>query len=79
MGDQSASVYFAGHQGMAGSALVRRLLAQGYAHIVTRTRAKKKGDRIAEAHAIKRRAVAHGHFLNTRQLHATTLAEEPIA
>lgn len=40
MGDRSASIYVAGHQGMVGSALVRRLQAQGYGHIVTRTRAE---------------------------------------
>jgi GDP-L-fucose synthase len=40
MVDRSASIYVAGHQGMVGSALVRRLQAQGYGNIVTRTRAE---------------------------------------
>jgi GDP-L-fucose synthase len=33
-------IYVAGHRGMAGSAIVRRLRAGGYADIVTRTRAE---------------------------------------
>lgn len=31
-------IYVAGHRGMVGSALVRRLRAQGYANLITRTR-----------------------------------------
>jgi GDP-L-fucose synthase len=40
MGKQAGSIYVAGHQGMVGSALVRRLQAGGYGPIVTRTRAE---------------------------------------
>lgn len=35
--DKSAKIYVAGHKGLVGSALVRRLEAEGYTHIVTRT------------------------------------------
>ena len=35
-----ASVYVAGHNGMVGSAIVRRLRALGYTKIITRTRAE---------------------------------------
>lgn len=34
----NARIYVAGHRGMVGSALVRHLNAQGYAHILTRSR-----------------------------------------
>jgi GDP-L-fucose synthase len=40
MSSQAGSIYVAGHQGMVGSALVRRLQAGGYGPIVTRTRAE---------------------------------------
>jgi GDP-L-fucose synthase len=35
--DKSAKVYVAGHRGLVGSAIVRRLEAEGYTNIVTRT------------------------------------------
>lgn len=35
---KSKKIYVAGHRGLAGSAIVRRLQAKGYANIVTRTR-----------------------------------------
>ena len=38
--DKAAAIYVAGHRGMVGSALVRRLRAGGYGNIVTRTRAE---------------------------------------
>jgi GDP-L-fucose synthase len=38
--DKSARIYVAGHRGMVGSALVRRLSAGGYRNILTRTRAE---------------------------------------
>ncbi|ASU40590.1 GDP-fucose synthetase [Herbaspirillum sp. meg3] len=38
--DKSAKIYVAGHRGMVGSAIVRRLLAGGYTNIVTRTHAE---------------------------------------
>ena len=37
---QETSIYVAGHRGMVGSALVRRLHAGGYAKLVLRTRAE---------------------------------------
>jgi GDP-L-fucose synthase len=37
---RSAKIYVAGHRGMAGSALVRRLQLGGYTNILTRTRAE---------------------------------------
>ncbi len=36
----TARIYIAGHRGMVGSALVRRLQAAGYSNLVTRTRAE---------------------------------------
>ena len=47
---QSASIYVAGHRGMVGSAIVRRLQAEGYRRIITRTH--------AELDLIDQRAVA---------------------
>ena len=35
--EKSAKIYVAGHRGMVGSAIVRELLRQGYANVVTRT------------------------------------------
>lgn len=35
--DKGAKIYVAGHRGMVGSAIVRRLQADGYANIITRT------------------------------------------
>ncbi|MCM2397198.1 GDP-L-fucose synthase [Rhizobium sp. S95] len=35
--DKNAKIYVAGHRGMVGSAIVRRLRASGYTNIVTRT------------------------------------------
>jgi GDP-L-fucose synthase len=36
--NQNAKIYVAGHGGMVGSALLRRLRERGYAHLLTRTR-----------------------------------------
>lgn len=38
--DKNARIYVAGHRGMVGSALVRRLKAGGYANVLTRTHAE---------------------------------------
>jgi len=38
--DKAAKIYVAGHLGMVGSAIVRRLRAGGYEHLVTRTHAE---------------------------------------
>lgn len=38
--ESSAKIYVAGHRGMVGSALVRRLEQAGYTNIITRTRAE---------------------------------------
>jgi GDP-L-fucose synthase len=38
--DRKARIYVAGHRGLAGSALVRRLQARGYADLLTRTHAE---------------------------------------
>jgi GDP-L-fucose synthase len=37
---RDARIYVAGHRGMAGSAIVRRLAARGYDRVITRTRAE---------------------------------------
>ena len=39
--DKAARIYVAGHRGMVGSALVRRLEQAGYTNILTRTRAEQ--------------------------------------
>lgn len=39
MSDNLASIFVAGHQGMVGSAIVRRLVSLGHTRIITRTRA----------------------------------------
>ena len=36
--DKSAKIYVAGHRGMVGSAIVRKLRSEGYSNIITRTR-----------------------------------------
>jgi GDP-L-fucose synthase len=38
--DKSAKIYVAGHRGMVGSAIVRKLKAEGYFNIITRTHAE---------------------------------------
>ncbi len=38
--EKSAKIYVAGHRGMVGSAIVRKLEAQGYTHIIARTHAE---------------------------------------
>jgi GDP-L-fucose synthase len=40
LSDNSAPVFVAGHRGLAGSAVVRRLRAAGYANLILRTRAE---------------------------------------
>lgn len=40
MMDKGAKIYVAGHRGLAGSAFVRRLLADGHTNILTRTRSE---------------------------------------
>ena len=36
--EKNAKIYVAGHRGMVGSAIVRKLKAGGYQHIITRER-----------------------------------------
>ena len=38
--DKSASIFVAGHRGMVGSAIVRRLTSDGYSRLLLRTRAE---------------------------------------
>jgi len=38
--EKNAKIYIAGHQGMVGSAFIRRLKAEGYSNIITRTHAE---------------------------------------
>ncbi len=46
-----SKIYVAGHRGMVGSAIVRRLKADGYQHIITRTHAELDLTRQAEVEA----------------------------
>ena len=48
---KDAKIYVAGHRGMVGSALVRNLQLNGYANIVTRTRAELN---LLDQHAVNR-------------------------
>jgi GDP-L-fucose synthase len=36
--DKHSKIYVAGHRGLVGSAILRRLLAEGYSHLITRSR-----------------------------------------
>ncbi|KEQ02472.1 NAD-dependent epimerase/dehydratase family protein, partial [Pseudorhizobium pelagicum] len=38
--DRDAKIYVAGHRGMVGSAIVRKLSSLGYTNVVTRTHAE---------------------------------------
>jgi GDP-L-fucose synthase len=49
--DQAAKIYVAGHRGLAGSALVRRLRAGGYENLVLRTHAELE---LTDAVAVRR-------------------------
>jgi len=49
--ETSAKIYVAGHRGLAGSALVRRLRAAGYENLVLRTHAELE---LADAAAVRR-------------------------
>ena len=49
--EKNAKIYVAGHRGMVGSARVRALRRQGYAHIITRTHAELDLTRQADVEA----------------------------
>ncbi|MCX8016892.1 MAG: GDP-L-fucose synthase [Rhodocyclaceae bacterium] len=49
--EKGAKIYIAGHRGLVGSALVRRLEAQGYTNLLTRTHAELDLTRQAEVEA----------------------------
>jgi len=49
--EKSAKIYVAGHRGLAGSAIVRRLLAAGYDNLVLRTHAELE---LSDAAAVER-------------------------
>ena len=36
--EKNAKIYIAGHQGLVGGAIVRKLQIEGYANLLTRTR-----------------------------------------
>ena len=38
--EKNAKIYVAGHRGMVGSAIIRKLEAEGYTNIITRTSSK---------------------------------------
>ena len=49
--NKDSKIYVAGHRGMVGSAIVRRLKADGYTNILTRTHAELDLTRQAEVEA----------------------------
>src|SRR5207237_5585368 len=49
--NRNSRIYVAGHSGLAGSALVRRLRAKGYGNLLTRTHAELE---LTDAHAVRR-------------------------
>jgi GDP-L-fucose synthase len=49
--NKDAKIYIAGHRGMVGSAIMRKLLAEGYTSIVTRTHAELDLSRQADVEA----------------------------
>ncbi|OYT70846.1 MAG: GDP-fucose synthetase [Chloracidobacterium sp. CP2_5A] len=49
--EKDAKIYVAGHRGLVGSAIVRKLQAEGFANLVLRTRAELDLTRQAEAEA----------------------------
>ena len=51
MNNKNIKIYVAGHRGMVGSAIVRRLKADGYQHIITRTHAELDLTRQTEVEA----------------------------
>lgn len=61
---KSANIYVAGHRGMVGSAILRRLQAEGYRRILTRTH--------AELDLIDQRAV--GEFFRSEKIDAVFMA-----
>jgi GDP-L-fucose synthase len=61
--DKHAKIYVAGHRGMVGSAIVRRLTAAGYDNIVTRTHAELDLANQAAVHAFMRQAQPDYLFL----------------
>ena len=61
---KDSAIYVAGHRGMVGSALVRRLSSGGYSNLITRTRAEL--DLVDQAQVRE--------FFNARQIDAVLLA-----
>jgi len=55
--DKGAKIYVAGHRGLVGSALCRRLADDGYTNIVTRTSSELD---------LRRQAVVEAFFQNER-------------
>jgi len=37
---KTSRIYIAGHRGLVGSAIMRRLIAEGYSNLITRTHAE---------------------------------------
>lgn len=55
--EKSASIYVAGHKGLVGSAMVRRLRAEGYTNLILRTSAEldlRDGSKVASFFAAER-------------------------
>ena len=49
--EKNSRIYVAGHRGLAGSAIVRRLQSAGYSNLITRTRQELD---LTDAHAVRR-------------------------
>jgi len=63
-----ASIYIAGHRGMVGSAIIRRLKSLGCSHIITRTHAELD---LTDQHAVRA-------FFSTRKIDQVVLAAAKV-
>ena len=53
--EKNAKIYVAGHKGLAGSAILRRLQSEGYTHLITRTHEQLDLMRQAEVEAFSKK------------------------
>jgi GDP-L-fucose synthase len=75
---QDSKIYVAGHRGMVGSAIVRRLKADGHQHIVTRTHAELDLSRQTEVEAFLKAEKPDYFFIAAAKvggIHANTITD----